>query len=353
MNKLQLACLTATAFVIINSPIAPQTQDISSLLNYSPEAQAKGKGGGGGSSGGRSRGGSFNQSAPSKSGNNSGNSSGNSSRNGSNNNAPNNAPTYDSRGYIPSYGVPVYVNPNPVIVTNGSSSSDGGGFLAIIFLIIIGGGSIALLIWWLSRRKKAGSKSGLSELTNEIVTVTCLQVALLAEAREIQSHLIDLATEADLTTPAGLTAQLQESVLALLRTPENWTHGRSTSQTVANIKSAETLFERMSIAERQKFATETLVNVGGKVRRQLIDSKPEPDIAEYIVVTLLVGTADDQPLFPTIHSEEDLKAALTRLAAISPEYLMVFELLWTPTEKGDSLTYDQLLANYADMRQLV
>lgn len=347
MNKLQLACFSTMIFGLINSSIVPP--NLPSPLSYNPEALAKSKSGG--SSGGRSRGGSF--SAPPKSAPKSGNSSDSPSNSNNNNNNNNN------NQYAPGYQAPVYINPNPVIVTNGSSSNDGGGVLiVIVILLVMGGGTIALLLWWLGAMQKTkgmagGNSKTEKELNNEIVTVTCLQIALLAEAREIQSRLIQLATESDLTTPEGLVAQLQESVLALLRSPENWTHGRSTSRTAPNLKEAEVLFEQMSITERQKFATETLVNVGGKIRRQQITLTPEPDIAEYIVVTLLVGTADDQPLFPEIHTEEDLKAALSRIAAISSDYLMIFELLWTPAEERDSLTYDQLLANYADMRQLV
>lgn len=343
MNKLQLACFSTVIFGLINSSIVPP--NLPSPLSYNPEALAKSKSGG--SSGGRSRGGSF--SAPPKSAPKSGNSSDSPSNNNNNNN---------NNQYAPGYRAPVYVNPNPVIVTNGGSSDGSGIFMVMIILLIMGGGTIALLLWWLGAMQKTkgmagGSSKAKKELNNEIVTVTCLQIALLAEAREIQSRLIQLATESDLTTPEGLVAQLQESVLALLRSPENWTHGRSTSRTAPNLKEAEVLFEQMSITERQKFATETLVNVGGKIRRQQVALTPEPDIAEYIVVTLLVGTADDQPLFPEIHTEEDLKAALNRIAAISSNYLMIFELLWTPAEQGDSLTYDQLLANYADMRQLI
>ena len=352
MNKLQLACFSTLIFGLINSLIV--SPNLPSPLSYNPEALAKSKSGGsssGGSSGGRSRGGSF--SAPPKSAPKSGNSSDSPSNSNNNNNNNNN------NQYAPGYQAPVYINPNPVIVTNGVSSNDGGGVLiVIVILLIMGGGTIALLLWWLGAMQKTrgmagGNSKAEKELNNEIVTVTCLQIALLAEAREIQSRLIQLATESDLTTPEGLVAQLQESVLALLRSPENWTHGRSTSRTAPNLKEAEVLFEQMSITERQKFATETLVNVGGKIRRQQVALTPEPDIAEYIVVTLLVGTADDQPLFPEIHTEEDLKAALNRIAAISSDYLMIFELLWTPAEERDSLTYDQLLANYADMRQLV
>jgi len=358
MYKLKSALLATAVFLFINSPIAPQ--NLPSPFNYKPEAFAKGSSGGGskggGSSGGRSRGGSFNQSAPSnskpKSGNDSGNGSGS---NSNNNNAPNNG-----QGSAPGYRAPVYGNPYPVIINNGSygsggyGSNSGSGFFMGLLFLIVAGGSIALLIWWLRSRAKTSQGAGKkSELDNDIVTVTCLQIALLAGARDIQERLIELATETDLTTSGGLVSQLQESVLALLRTPEYWTHGRSTSRTVPNLQEAETLFEQISITERQKFAIETLVNVGGKVRRQEIAAPSELDIPEYIVVTLLVGTADDQPLFPTVHTEEELKAALTRLAAVPPNYLMVFELLWTPAAESDSLTYDQLLANYADMRQLI
>jgi len=346
MNKLKLVCFSVVIFGLINAAIVPL--NLPSPFSYNSEALAKGKSGG--SSGGRSRGGSF--SAPPKSAPKSGNSSDSPSNSNNNNNNNNN-----NNQYAPGYRAPIYVNPNPVIVTNGSGSSDGAGvFVVMIILLIMGGGTIALLVWWLGARQKTQGVAGgnfQKELNNEIVTVTCLQIALLAEAREIQSRLIQLATESDLTTPEGLVAQLQESVLALLRTPENWTHGRSTSRTVPNLQEAEVLFEQMSITERQKFATETLVNVGGKIRHRQIAPPLEADMAEYIVVTLLVGTADDQPLFSEIRTEEDLKAALNRIAAISPDYLMIFELLWTPAEDSDSLTYDQLLANYADMRQLV
>ena len=353
MRISKLVCLSAVIFGLINSSIAPVIllTNLSSPFSYKPEALAKGKGGGGGgSSGGRSRGGSL--SAPPKSAPKSGNSSDNPSNSNNNNSNDNNN---NNNQYAPGYRAPVYVNPNPVIVTNGGSRSDDGAgvFIVMIILLIIGGGSIALLIWWLRSRGRTGKEAATTELGNEIVTVTCLQVALLAQAREIQSRLIQLASESDLTTPEGLAAQLQETVLALLRTPENWTHGRSTSRTAPNLKEAEVLFEQMSITERQKFSVETLVNVGGKIRRQQVELSPEPDIAEYIVVTLLVGTDDDQPLFPEVHTEENLKAALNRLGAISPDYIMIFELLWTPAEEGDSLTYDQLLSNYTDMRQLV
>jgi len=70
------------------------------------------------------------------------------------------------------------------------------------------------------------------------------------------------------------------------------------------------------------------------------------------VVTLLIGTEDDQPLFDTVYSPEDLETALKKVAATTPEYLLVFELLWCPQDASDSLTYEELLTEYTDMLQI-
>ncbi len=359
MRKLRLAffstILSTLVFAQINSSIDLPTQGMLTLLDYNPEVQAKSRSGSG-SSGGRSRGGSFNRSAPSNNNSRPGGGSGGSSNNNSrpssqprSNPQPQNQPNYNNN-YNNNSRPNTYVN--PVIVGNNSGGDEG---VFMIFLLLLGGvGAIGLLMWWLSRNNKGSSVvAGSTELDNEIVTVTCLQIALLATAREVQKDLTELATESDLSTPEGLAEQLRESILILMRSPETWTHARSTSRTVQNLKEAEVLFEQMSITERSKFSEEVIVNNQGKIKTKTYAVDPDAEPAAYIVATLLVATADDKPLFPDVRTEEDLKTALARMAAVSPEYLMVFELLWTPAAEDDSLSYDQLLANYADMGQLI
>ena len=176
-----------------------------------------------------------------------------------------------------------------------------------------------------------------------------LQVALLAGARALQQDLDKIALNADLNTAAGLTAQLRETVLALLRHPDYWTHVGAESTTVAGREKASELFERLSIQERSKFAVETLVNVGGKVQRRAMPGGPSGEVASHIVVTLLLGTADDRPLFKAVNSVADLRSVLQRLGSISPAYLLVYELLWTPQDPSDSLSADDLIANSPDL----
>jgi uncharacterized membrane protein len=66
----------------------------------------------------------------------------------------------------------------------------------------------------------------------------------------------------------------------------------------------------------------------------------------------LVGTEDDKPLFDEIHSPQDLETALKQIAATTPDYLLIFELLWSPQDPSDSLTYDELLTEYTEMLQI-
>jgi uncharacterized membrane protein len=189
-----------------------------------------------------------------------------------------------------------------------------------------------------------------NELENDIVTISKLQVALRSSVRSLQSELSELTLEADTQTPEGLSQLLEASALALLRNSENWTHVLGSSQTISTREEAETVFKRLSIEERTKFSAETLTNVDGKIRqRELVEPDPGKEPGAYIVVTLLIGTADDQPLFTLLDSAQAMQEALKKVAAIRSDYLMVFELLWTPQVETDTLTEAELATEYADL----
>ena len=269
--------------------------------------------------------------------------------------------------YYPPGGYP-YPRTGPVIVPAPypggyigypGSTVTVGGDVGLLFLLAILGFTVLPLIMNLMRLKggnastRATGARGGNELTNNRVTVTQLQVALLSQARTLQAELEAMASRTDVDSKAGLSRLLQESVLALLRSPEYWSHAKASSQTVASREQAAQLFEQLSVTERSKFSRETLVNIGGKVQRNTYAPKTDADPAAYIVVTLIVGTADDQPLLTKpIYSASDLQLALRRLGAITPDYLMVYELLWTPQDPTDSLSYDQLLTHFPDLTQI-
>jgi uncharacterized membrane protein len=68
-----------------------------------------------------------------------------------------------------------------------------------------------------------------------------------------------------------------------------------------------------------------------------------------VVVTLLLGTADDAPLFNEIYSTSLLRDVLEDITMLRSRFLLVFELLWTPQDATDSLTEADLASDYADL----
>ena len=350
--------LAAGALLASTITLHPATETRRSSLTFDSQASAR-------SSGGRSGGGSFrstpSRSTPSRS--TPSNSSGSSNFNS--NSSYHRDPYYNGGGGTVIVPVPVgpgvyndpyrnngYTNGQ---YNNGQASTGDSGAGWIVGLILLGVSAIVVfgIVFFVVKAIRSNGASGRGELDNDIVTVSKIQVALLAEAREIQTELTDLSLDVDTETPDGLLQLVQEASLALLRMPENWSHVLAESQTVKSREDAEALFNKISIAERSKFSVETLTNVGGRVsRRDQFKPDPTEDPAAYIVVTLLVGTAHDKPLFDQIRTLEELSRALEQLASLPSDYLMTFELLWSPQDPADSLTYDELLTEYTAMIQL-
>lgn len=288
--------------------------------------------------------------------------------------APSRSPRFDSgysefprssypRSYYPNPVPPRVIIPVPVpnsgYVPSPSYTTpvDDGVDIGFIFLLFVLGIAVLLILlnyvrFGSSATEQTAPSGSAAERVNDIVTVTQLQIALVAQARELQRDLTQLTIHGNLGTQAGLVAMLQETVLALLRSPQYWTHVRATSQTLKSREAASRYFEQLSIEERSKFKSETLANIGGQVRRQTVTLPKDSDPREYIVVTLLVGTADDRPLFDRVHSAAELNAALQRLGGISPDYLLVYELLWTPQDEQDSLSREELLTQYPQLVSL-
>lgn len=238
----------------------------------------------------------------------------------------------------------------------------GGGFGGLFSILIFI--SIANFLVQSFRNAGGGTEElgGYSAPTT--VSVARLQVGLLAEARSLQSELDSLAKTADTDTATGRAQVLQESTLALLRHPEYWVYaGAESVQT--RLEAAEAKFNQFSLGERSKFTEETLSNVNNQLRQagssQLLSGAPvngalvandlDGDPGEYIVVTVIVGTQGKLQL-PAVKNSADLRQALRQIGGVSSEQLLAVEVLWTPQANGDTLTADDMLANYPDLRSI-
>ncbi|MBE9158716.1 DUF1517 domain-containing protein [Nodosilinea sp. LEGE 06152] len=188
--------------------------------------------------------------------------------------------------------------------------------------------------------------------SNPPVSIAKLQVGLLAEARGLQDDLNRLATTADTGTSQGLAKLLQETTLALLRHPDYWAYATSEDKQTL-LLSAEQEFNRYTLSARSRFSAETLSNVNNQLTQAEIQAKLPGDAdqapGEYILATVVVATQGKLDL-PDIYSSADLRQALSQIGAVSGENLLAVEVLWTPQQSGETLSGDELIAQYPELK---
>lgn len=224
-----------------------------------------------------------------------------------------------------------------------------GGF-GSIFTILIFFAVANFLVRSFQNSGFGGGGDGGVATTNPKVTVSKVQVGLLADAKELQQELNDLAQKSDTGTASGRARVLQEGTLALLRHPEYWVYAKSESK-VSRLEEAEAQFNRLALSERSKYSEETLSNVESQFRRSESETTTAESPAEYIVVTILAGVQGKSEL-PDVKNADNLRQALRQLGSASSDTLLAVELIWTPQAEGDTLSNDDLLATYPDLQPL-
>ncbi len=231
-----------------------------------------------------------------------------------------------------------------------------GGFGGIFSLLILA----AVANFLIRSFQNAGVGSGDVGYGNSSqVSVAQVQVGLLSNARELQTELNNLALTADTSTGSGRATVLQEASLALLRNPEYWVYGSTESQRT-NIDAAEAKFNQLSLTERSKFTSETLSNIDNILRqsdktlpanREVGESaiQLQTDSGEYIIATIVVGVTGKLEL-PKINDSDNLRQALQQVGSIGSDRLLAVEVLWTPQAKGDTLSTDDILTYYPNLK---
>ena len=72
---------------------------------------------------------------------------------------------------------------------------------------------------------------------------------------------------------------------------------------------------------------------------------------EYILVTILVA-AQGKVSLGKIQTADDLRNALNQLGSVSADQMLALEVLWTPQASGDTLTSDDLIEAYPNLKVL-
>jgi len=226
-----------------------------------------------------------------------------------------------------------------------------GGIMGIIVII-----AVANVLMTALRGSGSGATASLDS-DNPPVSVLAIQVGLLANARSLKTELDDLAYKANTGTQEGRVVVLQEASLALLRHPEYWIYGSSESHQT-QLNEAEAQFNQLSLTERSKFTTETLTNINNQLRQS--EQAALPGEAEtlaaisggggdYILVTLLVAALGNWQL-PVVNDSADLRQSLQTVGSLGGDRLLAIEVLWTPQSEGDTLTSDDIIAEYPNLK---
>lgn len=186
------------------------------------------------------------------------------------------------------------------------------------------------------------------------VTLSQLQIGLLATAKDLQRDLRQLAASSDTSSSSGLQRVLQDTTLALLRQPELWVYANAEVGTVP-FASSEATFNRLSMTERSKLKAELTTNVSGHQHaNSTVDASKSGDAdatSEFIAVTLLVATRSPVKLNGAGNGEQ-LRETLRILGSISSTDLMALEVIWQPDGQGDVLSADELVTAYPQLAHL-
>ena len=256
-----------------------------------------------------------------------------------------------------------YSSPRSYRGPSGGGYYPGGGFgFGFPFIMPLfgfgGGGLFSLLIFFaiasflVRSFRSTGIGDGETYTPNPTVSVARLQVGLLAKARHLQDDLNRLATSADTSSSTGLAKVLQESTLSLLRHPEYWAYA-DTDTVQTKLASAEVEFNRLALMERSKFSHEAVSNVNNQISGSNGTALPDAESAlpsgQYILATVIVATQSKLAL-PKVNSDQDVSQALNQIGSIPSDSLMAVEVLWTPQASGETLTSDEVIAQYPNLK---
>jgi uncharacterized membrane protein len=183
------------------------------------------------------------------------------------------------------------------------------------------------------------------------VSIAQVQLGLLASARELQADLRRLAATADTSSNLGLQRVLQETSLALLRHPDLWVYAAVEVGQVP-FTSAESTFNRLSMAERSKLDRELTTNVQGQRADELSQKVGDSDAtSDFIAITLLLASRSRLNLQGG-GSGEALRNSLQVLGGVSADDLLALEVIWQPEGIGEVLSTEQLITAYPQLAHL-
>ena len=231
-------------------------------------------------------------------------------------------------------------------------------FIPINFNVLLLGGA-AFAIYTVLSNRVGGSDFSNSENTGALgsgATVMKIQIALesdWAEKNNIMGTLSNLAEKNGAMSGRNSIAKLlSEASLALLRKQGDWNSAAYEGELFRNAeKAAEPAFQKLAIKERAKFEEET--SSFASIQPSSMGSTPTQVVVSIVVA--LRGTSSGY-MKNNLRSISDVSTCLQGLAADAltdnGENIMAVEVLWTPSEVGNTISSRELIEDYPELIRL-
>lgn len=257
----------------------------------------------------------------------------------------------------------IYGSPGVITYSRGPSFFD---------LLLFGGFTFAVVLPFLSSLTSSSSSSSSSVLdwdssrtassalgpgTSVCQVSVALEVPNRDDRNSILSVLDRLAQTAKTDSRVGIQNLSSQVALELLRRRSSIVSASSSYKHFNDRNKALREFQSRSVKERSKFESETVSQFGGVnygVGSNILGSGDADGKATMAVVTLILAIDGDSTKLPRINSVEDLEKALRKIStdAKVDDCLQSAEILWTPTDRSESLSPRDVVADYPEMRSI-
>ena len=246
------------------------------------------------------------------------------------------------------------------------------GLASYFFLLAVGLilmfdslGQVMPVIWkrWTTSDRTTLETMVSSSALGPGVTVSQLSVALEIPNRDDENSLLSildrLAQTARTDSRVGLQNLTSQVALELLRRNASIVSAHAESKKFKSIEPAQRNFNVRTVQERAKFEQETAISQYGGVNYSGASSTTSSsssssgcDKATVAVVTLVIVIDGDSTTLPAIRSMANVEQALQRIASDAKvsDCLQSAEILWTPQDQSETLTLQDVIADYPKLR---
>lgn len=233
------------------------------------------------------------------------------------------------------------------------------GFMPINFNVLILAG-VAYVVYNALKNRVGGADftgDGIeSGSLGSGATVMKIQVALSADWAEQKNIMNTLARLAEKNAAMGgrneLATLLSDASLALLRKQADWNSVAYESELFGGGgKKAEPAFQQLAIKERAKFEEET--SKIATIAPSAVGSSPTQVVVSIVVAVRGRSSAYmSGPMRTTTDVSRCLQGLATDALTDQGENVMAVEVLWTPSEPGNTISPRELIDDYPELIRL-